>query len=61
MRDTPPNVYYYGPEEYAHLPGWLSQMDVGLNVYRPGPADYSSPLKIFENSDPAETLISIDA
>src|SRR5205807_5741214 len=26
MRDTPPNVYYYGPEEYAHLPGWLSQM-----------------------------------
>jgi glycosyltransferase involved in cell wall biosynthesis len=48
MRDCPPNVNYYGPEEYDKLPNWLSAMDVGLNVYRPGPADYSSPLKVFD-------------
>jgi glycosyltransferase involved in cell wall biosynthesis len=44
----PPNVHYYGSEKYELLPGWLAAMDVGLCLYRPGPADYSSPLKVFD-------------
>lgn len=48
MRDMPPNVHYYGSEKYEFLPRWLAAMDVGLNVYKPGPADYSSPLKVFD-------------
>jgi len=48
MGDMPPNVHYYGFEDYAKLPQWLSAMDVGLCLYRPGPADYSSPLKVFD-------------
>jgi glycosyltransferase involved in cell wall biosynthesis len=48
MRDMPPNVYYWGPENYNMLPRWLAAMDVGLYLNRPGPADYSSPLKLFD-------------
>jgi glycosyltransferase involved in cell wall biosynthesis len=48
MRDMPPNVHYYGVEDYEKLPQWMSSMDVGLCLYRPGPADYSSPLKVFD-------------
>jgi len=48
MRDMSPNVNYYGSEDYSALPRWLAAMDVGLCLYRPGPADYSSPLKLFD-------------
>ena len=48
IREMPPNVRYHGMEEYQHLPGWMSAMHVGLCLYRPGPADYSSPLKLFD-------------
>jgi glycosyltransferase involved in cell wall biosynthesis len=48
MRDMPPNVHYYGVEDYEKLPQWMSAMDIGLCLYRPGPADYSSPLKVFD-------------
>jgi glycosyltransferase involved in cell wall biosynthesis len=48
MRDMPANVHYYGVEDYEKLPQWMSAMDVGLCLYRPGPADYSSPLKVFD-------------
>jgi glycosyltransferase involved in cell wall biosynthesis len=48
MRDMPLNVHYYGVEDYEKLPQWMSAMDVGLCLYRPGPADYSSPLKVFD-------------
>ncbi|MEO6436361.1 MAG: glycosyltransferase [Tepidisphaeraceae bacterium] len=48
MRDMPSNVHYYGVEDYEKLPQWMSAMDVGLCLYRPGPADYSSPLKVFD-------------
>ena len=48
MRDMPANVHYYGVEHYEKLPQWMSAMDVGLCLYRPGPADYSSPLKVFD-------------
>ena len=46
--EMPPNVHYHGMEEYQHLPRWMSGMHVGLCLYRPGPADYSSPLKLFD-------------
>jgi glycosyltransferase involved in cell wall biosynthesis len=48
MRDMPPNVQFHGAEEYTVLPRWLAAMDVGLCLYRPGLADYSSPLKLFD-------------
>lgn len=48
MREMPPNVSYHGSENYNMLPHWLAAMDVGLCIYRPGPADYSSPLKVFD-------------
>lgn len=48
MADMPANVHYYGVEDYEKLPRWMSAMDVGLCLYRPGPADYSSPLKVFD-------------
>jgi glycosyltransferase involved in cell wall biosynthesis len=46
MANMPPNVYYWGAESYEKLPRWLSGMDIGLNLYRPGPADYNCPLKV---------------
>jgi glycosyltransferase involved in cell wall biosynthesis len=48
MANMPPNVHYYGVEDYEKLPRWMSAMDVGLCLYRPGAADYSSPLKVFD-------------
>lgn len=60
LRDWPANVYYHGPEQYEHLPSWLSQMDVGLNVYRAGAADYSCPLKLFDYMASGLTLVSTD-
>jgi len=48
MGEMPGNVHYYGVEDYEKLPQWMSVMDVGLCLYRPGPADYSSPLKVFD-------------
>jgi glycosyltransferase involved in cell wall biosynthesis len=60
MRDTPPNLNYYGAEEYHHLPNWLAAMDVGLNIYRPGPADYSSPLKVFDYMASGLTVVSTE-
>lgn len=60
LRDAPPNVNYYGPEEYHQLPGWLSAMDVGLNIYRRGPADFSSPLKVFDYMASGMTVVSTD-
>lgn len=48
MGQTPPNVIYHGPKPYEELPHWLAAMDVGLVLYRPGVADYNSPLKLFD-------------
>lgn len=48
MRGMPRNVHYHGPEQYEMLPRWLAAMDVGLCLYHPGPADYSSPIKLFD-------------
>jgi glycosyltransferase involved in cell wall biosynthesis len=46
--DMPPNVHYYGRQSYDDLPRWLAGMDVGLCLYRPGPADFGSPVKLFD-------------
>jgi glycosyltransferase involved in cell wall biosynthesis len=48
MREMPANVVYHGSEDYESLPRWLAAMDVGLCLYRSGPADYNSPLKLFD-------------
>ncbi len=48
VNHTPPNVIYHGPKRYEELPHWLAAMDVGLVLYRPGVADYNSPLKLFD-------------
>jgi glycosyltransferase involved in cell wall biosynthesis len=48
MGEMPANVHYYGVEDYEKLPQWMSAMDVGLCLYKSGPADYSSPLKVFD-------------
>lgn len=60
MRDAPPNLHYYGSEKYTQLPEWLAAMDVGLNVYKPGPADYSSPLKVFDYMASGLTVVSTE-
>ncbi|MEM1112998.1 MAG: glycosyltransferase [Pseudomonadota bacterium] len=44
----PSNVTYHGPAPYHDLPQWLAAMDVGLALYHPGPADYNSPMKLFD-------------
>ena len=48
MGDMSPNVHYYGRQDYETLPRWLAAMDVGLCLYRPGPADFGSPVKLFD-------------
>jgi len=60
LRDLPANVHYHGPEQYENLPNWLTAMDVGLNVYRAGAADYSCPLKLFDYMACGLALISTD-
>jgi glycosyltransferase involved in cell wall biosynthesis len=46
--DSLPNVHYHGGIDYKDLPRWLAHMDVGLCLYHPGPADFGSPLKLFD-------------
>lgn len=58
MRDMPPNVHYYGPEHYETLPHWLTAMDVGLCLYKQGPAYYNSPIKLFDYMASGLTVIS---
>lgn len=48
MADMPANVFYWGAQPYRQLPGWLSAMQVGLVLYKPGSAEYNSPLKLFD-------------
>ncbi len=60
MRDMPPIVHYYGSEKYELLPHWLAAMDVGLCLYKPGPADYSSPLKVFDYMASGLAIVATD-
>jgi glycosyltransferase involved in cell wall biosynthesis len=58
--DLPPNVHYHGAERYERLPHWLSAMDVGLVLYRSGPADYSSPIKLFDYMASGLTVVATE-
>ena len=44
----PENVRFHGYIPYRDLPLRLAPMDVGLCLHHPGPADYFSPLKVFD-------------
>jgi glycosyltransferase involved in cell wall biosynthesis len=57
MGDMPPNVHYYGRQSYDNLPRWLAGMDVGLCLYRPGPADFGSPVKLFDYMSSGLTVV----
>jgi glycosyltransferase involved in cell wall biosynthesis len=59
MREMPSNVQYHGSENYEYLPHWLAAMDVGLCLYRPGSADYSSPLKVFDYMSSGLTVVGV--
>lgn len=48
MANMPPNVYYWGAEEYQKLPHWLAGMDIGLYITRAGTSAFGSPLKVFD-------------
>lgn len=48
MAEMPPNVFYWGAEKYEELPHWLSGMQTGLSLYKPGKSHYNSPLKLFD-------------
>lgn len=58
--DMPPNVIYHGFVEYQKLPNWLAAMDVGICIYEPGPADYSSPLKLFDYLSSGLVVVGTD-
>jgi glycosyltransferase involved in cell wall biosynthesis len=60
MKEMPLNVNYYGSENYQLLPQWLAAMDVGLCLYRPGAADYSSPLKVFDYMSSGLTVVGTE-
>ena len=57
MADMPPNVHYYGRQSYDAMPRWLAAMDVGLCLYRPGPADFGSPVKLFDYMSSGLTVV----
>lgn len=58
MKSMPPNVNYYGEERYQELPRWLAAMDVGLILYRDGPAQHNGPLKLFDYMAGGLTVVS---
>jgi glycosyltransferase involved in cell wall biosynthesis len=48
MEQMPANVHYHGHSPYEMLPRWLASCDVGVVLYDEGPADFGSPLKLFD-------------
>jgi glycosyltransferase involved in cell wall biosynthesis len=46
--EMPSNFRCHGPREHKTIPRWLAAMDVGLCLYHPGPANYGSPLKLYD-------------
>jgi glycosyltransferase involved in cell wall biosynthesis len=58
IESMPSNVAYHGLIEYEQLPGWLAAMHIGLCIYQPGPADFGSPLKLFDYMASGLTVIS---
>jgi glycosyltransferase involved in cell wall biosynthesis len=60
MGELPPNVHYYGAEQYSRLPQWLAAMDVGLVLYKHGASDYGSPLKLYDYLAAGLVVVSTD-
>lgn len=58
MSDMPPNVYYWGAEEYQKLPHWLAAMDIGLYITQAGPSAHGSPLKVFDYMSSGLAVVS---
>jgi glycosyltransferase involved in cell wall biosynthesis len=56
--EVPGNVIYHGSQPYETLPAWLAAMDVGLVLYRPGVADYNSPLKLYDYMASGLTIVA---
>jgi len=60
MAAMPPNVFYWGAEQYEELPHWLSGMHVGLSIYKPGKSHFNSPLKLFDYLSSALPVVSTE-
>ena len=60
MADMPPNVFYWGAEDYQRLPEWLAGMQVGLSLYKPGKSHYGSPLKLFDYLSSSLPVVSTE-
>lgn len=54
------NIYFHGKIPYKELPIWLSKMDIGLIIYKPGAADFNSPLKLFDYLSSELAVVSND-
>ena len=60
MAEMPPNVFYWGAEDYQRLPHWLAGMQVGLSLYKPGKSHYNSPLKLFDYMSSSLPVVSTE-
>lgn len=58
MGNMPPNVFYWGAEQYQKLPHWLAAMDVGLYLSNSDLTQISTPLKLFDYLASGLTVIS---
>jgi len=54
------NIYFHGKIPYEELPIWLAKMDIGLINYKPGAADFNSPLKLFDYLSSELAVVSND-
>lgn len=54
------NIYFHGKIPYKELPIWLAKMDIGLIIYKPGAADFNSPLKLFDYLSSELAVVSND-
>ncbi|PTX91107.1 glycosyltransferase [Opitutus sp. ER46] len=50
LRDVPANVRAHGPMAHHETTALFDRMGAAVCLYRPGPADFSSPLKFFDYS-----------
>lgn len=60
MAEMPPNIFYWGAEKYEVLHHWLSGMQVGLSLYKPGKSHYNSPLKLFDYLSSSLPVVSTE-
>lgn len=60
MAQMPPNVFYWGAEQYELLTHWLAGMQVGLSTYKPSRASLGSPLKLFDYMSSGLPVVSTE-